>query len=128
MTEQNERRLKVVENYSYDGIRSTDKYVTQPDKISHYDRNKAEDTDNYAGDRSYNDDVGKVYDITAGRRTVFSPQKEPQEYIDTSGVSPDNVKYRDTSEYQTNPMYEKLLKFRQVQQKKRFTVEDLLKW
>ena len=35
---------------------------------------------------------------------------------------------RSTSEYQTNPMYEKLLKFRQMQEKKRFTVEDLLKW
>ena len=32
------------------------------------------------------------------------------------------------SEYHTNPMYEKLLKFREEQKKKRFTVEDLLKW
>ena len=30
--------------------------------------------------------------------------------------------------YQTNPMYEKLLEFREKQKKKRFTVEDLLKW
>ena len=30
--------------------------------------------------------------------------------------------------YHTNPMYEKLLKFRETQKKKRFTVEDLLKW
>lgn len=30
--------------------------------------------------------------------------------------------------YHTNPMYEKLLKFREKQKKKRFTVEDLLKW
>lgn len=32
--------------------------------------------------------------------------------------------------YHTNPMYEKLLNFRnlQEQQKKRFSVEDLLKW
>ena len=32
--------------------------------------------------------------------------------------------------YHSNPMYEKLLNFRnlQEQQKKRFTVEDLLKW
>ena len=32
------------------------------------------------------------------------------------------------AEYRTNPMYEKLLKFREKQKKKRFTVEDLLKW
>jgi hypothetical protein len=30
--------------------------------------------------------------------------------------------------YHTNPMYEKLLNYRQMQKKKRFTVEDLLKW
>ena len=30
--------------------------------------------------------------------------------------------------YQTNPMYEKLLGFKELQKKKRFTVEDLLKW
>ena len=32
--------------------------------------------------------------------------------------------------YHSNPMYQKLLNFRnlQEQQKKRFTVEDLLKW
>jgi len=30
--------------------------------------------------------------------------------------------------YHTNPMYEKLLNFRESQKKKRFTVEDLLKW
>ena len=32
------------------------------------------------------------------------------------------------SGYHTNPMYEKLLKFKEEQKKKRFTVEDLLKW
>ncbi|MCQ2754219.1 MAG: hypothetical protein MJ231_04125 [bacterium] len=30
--------------------------------------------------------------------------------------------------YTTNPMYEKLIKFKLEQQRKRFTVEDLLKW
>jgi len=30
--------------------------------------------------------------------------------------------------YHTNPMYEKLLKFNMEQKRKRFTVEDLLKW
>ena len=39
---------------------------------------------------------------------------------------PDNIQ----SSYHSNPMYEKLLNFRnlQEQQKKRFTVDDLLKW
>jgi len=35
---------------------------------------------------------------------------------------------RQKAEYHTNPMYEKLLNFREKQKKKRFTVEDLLKW
>ena len=39
----------------------------------------------------------------------------------------ENVTQPDVS-YHTNPMYEKLLKFRETQKKKRFTVEDLLKW
>jgi len=30
--------------------------------------------------------------------------------------------------YHTNPMYEKLLEFQEKQKRKRFTVEDLLKW
>ena len=30
--------------------------------------------------------------------------------------------------YQTNPMYEKLLNFKEKQKKKRFSIEDLLKW
>ena len=30
--------------------------------------------------------------------------------------------------YHTNPMYEKLLNFKEKQKRKRFTVEDLLKW
>ena len=30
--------------------------------------------------------------------------------------------------YHTNPMYEKLMKYRMEQKQKRFTVEDLLKW
>ena len=31
-------------------------------------------------------------------------------------------------EFFTNPIYEKLLKYKEEQKKKRFTVEDLLKW
>ncbi len=36
----------------------------------------------------------------------------------------------DSYSYHSNPMYQKLLNFRnlQEQQKKRFTVDDLLKW
>ena len=30
--------------------------------------------------------------------------------------------------HHTNPMYEKLLNFKEREKKKRFTVEDLLKW
>ena len=30
--------------------------------------------------------------------------------------------------YHSNPMYQKLLNYKQVQEKKKFTVEDLLKW
>ena len=39
----------------------------------------------------------------------------------------ENIKPKD---YHTNPMYEKLLNFRnlQEQQKKKFSVEDLLRW
>ena len=33
-----------------------------------------------------------------------------------------------TESYHTNPMYEKLLEFKEKQKRKRFTVEDLLKW
>ena len=38
--------------------------------------------------------------------------------------------YNVSTSYHTNPMYEKLLNFRnlQEQQKKKFSVEDLLKW
>jgi len=35
---------------------------------------------------------------------------------------------RDDGGYHTNPMYEKLLQFKEEQKRKRFTVEDLLKW
>ena len=41
-----------------------------------------------------------------------------------------NIEPNDNVSYQTNPMYEKLLNFRnlQEQQKKKFSVEDLLRW
>ena len=41
---------------------------------------------------------------------------------ETEAVTPPN------SGFHTNPMYEKLLKYKEEQKKKRFTVEDLLKW
>ena len=37
-------------------------------------------------------------------------------------VSPPN------KDFYTNPIYEKLLKYKEEQKKSRFTVEDLLKW
>ncbi len=46
-------------------------------------------------------------------------EAERQKSFDTP---PENINY------QTNPMYEKLLNFQELQKKKRFTVEDLLKW
>ena len=42
--------------------------------------------------------------------------------------SRDTIPPSDIKSYQTNPMYEKLLNFKELQKKKRFTVEDLLKW
>lgn len=47
-------------------------------------------------------------------------------------IKNDNIKEKEPEqnrEYQTNPMYEKLLNFKnlQEQQKKRFSVEDLFK-
>ncbi len=49
-----------------------------------------------------------------------------------SVINNDNINTKvpeQTVEYQTNPMYEKLLQFRnlQEQQKKRFSVDDLFK-
>ena len=47
---------------------------------------------------------------------------EAQERIKRENVT------RPNAEYHTNPMYEKLLQFQETQKKKRFSVEDLLKW
>ena len=54
--------------------------------------------------------------LTVITNTEHRTTKEPEYKTDTS--------------YQSNPMYQKLLNFRnlQEQQKKRFTVDDLLKW
>ena len=53
--------------------------------------------------------------------------------ITNTDIVTDTVKeseYITSKDYQTNPMYEKLLNFRnlQEQQKKKFSVEDLLRW
>ena len=54
--------------------------------------------------------------LTVISNTNISTAKEPETNISNS--------------YHSNPMYQKLLNFRnlQEQQKKRFTVDDLLKW
>ena len=54
--------------------------------------------------------------FTVITNTEITTAKEPKPDINNS--------------YHSNPMYQKLLNFRnlQEQQKKRFTVEDLLKW
>ena len=46
--------------------------------------------------------------------------------INTLNVQENNI----NTEFHSNPIYEKLLNFRNLQekQKKRFTVEELLKW
>ena len=53
--------------------------------------------------------------------------------ITNTDIVSDTVKESDyikPKDYHTNPMYEKLLNFRnlQEQQKKKFSVEDLLRW
>ena len=47
------------------------------------------------------------------------------DYKEATAKEPDNISFN----YHSNPMYEKLLNFRnlQEQQKKRFTVDDLFK-
>lgn len=61
--------------------------------------------------------------LTVVRNTDTDISTEVQERIKRrENVTPPNA------EYHTNPMYEKLLKFRESQKKKRFTVDDLLKW
>jgi len=63
--------------------------------------------------------------------------KEKRRFTVISNTDIDTLEHRqqkdtetppDTRGYQTNPMYEKLLNFQELQKKKRFTVEDLLKW
>ena len=55
------------------------------------------------------------------RFTVFTNND-----INTLNVQENNI----NTEFHSNPIYEKLLNFRNLQekQKKRFTVEELLKW
>lgn len=59
-------------------------------------------------------------------------KERPKFTVITNGEQTTKEKFEQTStsEFHTNPMYEKLLNFRnlQEQQKKRFSVEDLLRW
>lgn len=59
------------------------------------------------------------------RLTVISGNIETEPIVretEKNAVTPPNTGYH------TNPMYEKLLKYKEEQKRKRFTVEDLLKW
>lgn len=40
----------------------------------------------------------------------------------------DKIKKHKTEMYQTNPFYERLIKFSNEQKHRKFSVEDLLKW
>ena len=64
------------------------------------------------------------------RFTVISNRESKEKESITRIELEQDSTIRDNLNYQTNPMYEKLLNFRmlQEQQKKRFSVEDLLKW
>lgn len=52
---------------------------------------------------------------------------EPEYNIERTRNEQYNADFSE-NHYQTNPIYEKLLNFQEIQKKKRFTVDDLLKW
>ena len=52
---------------------------------------------------------------------------EPEYNIERTRNEQYNAEFSENN-YQTNPIYEKLLNFQKIQKKKRFTVDDLLKW
>ena len=52
---------------------------------------------------------------------------EPEYNIERTRHEQYNADFSENN-YQTNPIYEKLLNFQEIQKKKRFTVDDLLKW
>ena len=61
------------------------------------------------------------------RLTVISNETDINTETQTRIKQRENVT-PPNAEYHTNPMYQKLLQFQESQKKKRFTVEDLLKW
>jgi hypothetical protein len=66
---------------------------------------------------------------TKRRLTIVSSNEELN--VDISKLEREKRKDYTTPpdlNYHTNPMYEKLLNFKESQKKKRFTVDDLLKW
>lgn len=61
----------------------------------------------------------------------MTTEKRPQFTVIENKELVNNISPKENSSYHTNPMenpmYEKLMKFRELQQRKRFTVEDLLR-
>ena len=64
----------------------------------------------------------KRLNLTIIKNEEATIDKETHERLKREHVTQPNESYH------TNPMYEKLLNFNQMQKKKRFSVEDLLKW
>lgn len=66
--------------------------------------------------------------MTIEKRTKFTVITN--EVFDLERETVSGVDNNNQQGYHTNPMYQKLLNFRnlQEQQKKKFSVEDLLKW
>ena len=64
--------------------------------------------------------------MTTEKKSRFTVITNTDIVTDTAKES----EYITSKDYHTNPMYEKLLNFRnlQEQQKKKFSVEDLLRW
>lgn len=59
--------------------------------------------------------------MTTENRSRFS-------VITNKDIEEVSIKKEPSSSYQTNPFYERLVKFSNDANRKRFTVEDLLKW
>ena len=62
------------------------------------------------------------------RRFTVITNTETEEKLNNNEIKTSAATPPPDISYHTNPMYEKLLEFREKQKKKRFTVEDLLKW
>ena len=128
MSEQKERRLTVIKDNLYkEELRKTPN-ITPPEK---YRDDGGSYLKTITPPNEYENSAGtfgNVRDISGGKYKKNDYYTDSPTAVSSSGGLPDKTDFPDSSGYQTNPMYEKLLKFRQVQQKKRFTVDDLLKW